>query len=225
MTSIGVGHEARDAVASGASITRNVLLACGVLSSLLYIVTDIVAGLRYPGYSFTSQNISELAAIGAPTRSFVDPLFVAYDVLALPFAVGVLWEATRRTRALRVTGALLLGYLIIGCVGFALSPMHERGEPALTNDLGHVIVAATVVLLQLVAIAVGAFALGRVFRVYSLATLAAMIVASVPTFAYAPRVAANLPTPGMGILERIVVYAPLVWLAVLGIALMRDRRV
>ena len=46
MTSIGVGHEARDAVASGASITRNVLLACGVLSSLLYIVTDIVAGLR-----------------------------------------------------------------------------------------------------------------------------------------------------------------------------------
>src|SRR5678815_2963304 len=72
------------------SRARQVLLACGVLSSLLYITTDILGGLRYPGYSFTSQAISELAAIGAPTKPFVDPLFITYQLLALAFGVGVL---------------------------------------------------------------------------------------------------------------------------------------
>jgi hypothetical protein len=48
-----------------------------------------------------------------------------------------------------------------------------------------------------------------------------MVLSAAPTFAYAPRVAANLPTPGMGLLERTVVYAPLIWIAVLGLLLMR----
>jgi hypothetical protein len=64
--------------ASSRSIVRQALLVCGLLSSLLYIATDILGGLRYDGYSFTSQAISELAAIGAPSKPFVDPLFIVY---------------------------------------------------------------------------------------------------------------------------------------------------
>src|SRR6476619_469496 len=79
-----------------ASMVRQLLLVCGLLSSLLYLATDIVGGLRYDGYSFTSQAISELAAIGAPSKPFVDPLFLAYYVLALVFGIGILWEATGR---------------------------------------------------------------------------------------------------------------------------------
>jgi hypothetical protein len=37
------------------------------LAPLVYIVTDVIAGLRYPDYSFTAQAVSELFAIGAPT--------------------------------------------------------------------------------------------------------------------------------------------------------------
>lgn len=41
------------------------------------------------------------------------------------------------------------------------------------------------------------------------------------TFLYAPRLAANLPTPGMGLLERIDLGAYLLWVAVLAVALLR----
>src|SRR5687768_17915979 len=89
--------------------TRQVLLVSGILSSLVYIATDVLGGLRYPGYSFTSQAISELMATGAPSEAFVDPLFLTYGVLALAFGVGVLREAAGLSGALRGTGAASVG--------------------------------------------------------------------------------------------------------------------
>jgi hypothetical protein len=62
-----------------ARMLRNLLLICGILSSLLYVGTDILAGTLWEGYSFTSQAVSELSAIGAPTRPLVVPLYLAYD--------------------------------------------------------------------------------------------------------------------------------------------------
>jgi hypothetical protein len=57
------------------------LLACGVLSSLLYVATDALGAMRREGYSYVSQTVSELSAIGAPTRPLVGALFLAYSVL------------------------------------------------------------------------------------------------------------------------------------------------
>ena len=51
---------------------RKVLLLCGILSSLVYIAADIFAARRYPGYRYTAQTVSELSAIGAPTRPLLD---------------------------------------------------------------------------------------------------------------------------------------------------------
>ena len=47
------------------------LLVCGIASAALYPLADILAGLRYPGYSFADQAVSELFAIGAPTSAFL----------------------------------------------------------------------------------------------------------------------------------------------------------
>lgn len=46
---------------------RQTLLACGIVSSLLYAV--MIWEIRYDGYSPLSQVPSELTAIGAPTRA------------------------------------------------------------------------------------------------------------------------------------------------------------
>ena len=52
---------------------RKILLVCGILSSLLYVAIDALAALRYEDYhSYASQAISELGAIGAPTKPLVD---------------------------------------------------------------------------------------------------------------------------------------------------------
>lgn len=49
-------------------MVRKILLTCGVISSVLYVATDILAVVRYTGYSYADQNYSELLATGAPTR-------------------------------------------------------------------------------------------------------------------------------------------------------------
>lgn len=227
MTTIGLTQDARRTtthpVRSGSRV-RQALLACGVLSSLLYLATDIIGGLRDPAYSFWSQTISELGAIGAPSQPVVAPLFMVYPVLAFAFAVGIIWQSGRRNRALRVTGALLAVYTVVGVVGFTSSPIHQRGTGSLASDLPHIIVAGMIVFFWLATMGVGAFALGKRFRIYSFATLVTVLVFFVLTALYVPRVAANEPTPGLGIIERIDVYAAMLWLAVLATALLRDHR-
>ena len=48
---------------------RKALLVCGILSSLLYVAMTVFVAMRWEGHSSASQTISELSAIGAPTRS------------------------------------------------------------------------------------------------------------------------------------------------------------
>ena len=212
------------------SSVRNLLLMFGVLSSLLYIATDIVAGLRYSGYSFASQAISELAASGAPSEHFVDPLFLTYDILALMFGVGVFIAAARRNHALRITAFALIAYGSVGFVagladivthGQMTFSMNQRGTGGLGSDARHIVLTAVLVVLLLTAIGSGAYALGKRFRVYSYATLVMVIAFGAATSSYAARLAAGQPTPGMGIIERIDVYSALLWIAVLAIILQR----
>ena len=154
MTTIGMTRDRGGTRAQPIRSARlqHVLLVCGILSSLLYAATDLVGGLLDEGYSFTSQTISELGAIGAPSKPLVDSLFMIYPVLALAFSAGVLREATGRNRALRITGALLAAYAIFGAVGFRTAPIHQRGAGSLASDLPHIVVAGVVVLLMLLAL-------------------------------------------------------------------------
>lgn len=61
-------------------MSRKGLLVCGVLAALLYVGSDIVAAWRWEGYSYTAQSVSELRAIGAPTRPFLVPVLSLYNV-------------------------------------------------------------------------------------------------------------------------------------------------
>jgi hypothetical protein len=99
--------------------------------------------------------------------------------------------------------------------------MHLRGNlPTLTDTL-HAAFAGVVSLLILLAIAFGAAAFGRRFRIYSIGTIAALLLFGTSTFLYAPRLAANLPTPWLGLVERMSLGAYLLWVAVLAIVLLR----
>jgi hypothetical membrane protein len=227
MTTIGITQDSRPTPATlvaSKSVVLKILLLSGVISSLLYVLTDLLGGMRYDGYSFTSQAISELGAIGAPSKQFVDPLFFVYNLLALAFGIGVYRAAAGANRGLRITGAALIAYGAIGiAAGFVGSffSMHQRGTGSVASDSPHIILTAILVLLLLVAMGFGAFALGRRFRVYSLSTIAIVIAFGALTAQYAPQVAADRPTPGMGIFERIDVYSVMLWVAVLAVALLR----
>jgi len=194
------------------------LLICGVLSSLLYVGIDQIAAVRHPGYhDFASQTISELFARGAPTKPLVDPLLVLYDLLTIAFGVGV-WLSARGKRPLRVAAASLIAVGGIGLPGPWLFPMNLRG---VGGDAPHIAVTGVIVLFILAAIASGAFALGRRFRVYSMASLVATLGFGVLTGLQAGGLATGDPTPWIGITERLCVGAFLVWVGVLAVALLR----
>ena len=224
MTTLGLTMASRRRIAQPvrSSVVRQILLGCGILSSLLYAATDVLGGLRYEGYSFTSQAISELMAVGAPSESFVDPLFILYGLLAVTFGIGVFQEGAGRSR-LRIAGALLIAYAIIGFTGPLFFEMNQRGAGGTGSDLSHIVLTAALVLLLLLAVGFGANALGKRFRAYSLATLLIVIVFGAVSALFGARLAAGQPTPGFGIIERVHVYAFLLWVAVFALALLRRR--
>ena len=202
---------------------RKALLVCGVLSSLLYVGADLLAAARVPGYhDFTSQAISELTAVGAPTRGSVEPLLIAYDFLIIAFGVGV-WRSAGRKRAMRLVGGLLAGIGVLGLVAIPFTPMHLRGTGSLSSDAPHIAVTGVIVLFILSAVGVGAFLFGRGFRLYSLATLATLLVFGTWTSFEAARLVADQPTPWLGVSERIHIGAYLLWVLVLAVMLLRSR--
>ena len=200
-------------------MVRKVLLVCGILASLLYVGADILASMLYEGYSYTDQTVSELSAIGAPTRPLVVPLVLAHSVLRIAFGLGV-WMSAGRNRGLRATAGLLVGMGPVDLVAFFF-PMHLRGAERTLTDTMHIILTIVTVLLILLAIGFGATAYGKRFRLYSIATILILLVFGALAGLEGPRVAANLPTPWAGVTERINIYGYMLWLAALAIALLR----
>jgi hypothetical protein len=67
-------HPIRGQIRPSGRTTRKAYLVCGILSSLLYVATVALAPLLWERYSSTSQTVSELFAIDAPSRPLVVPL-------------------------------------------------------------------------------------------------------------------------------------------------------
>jgi len=202
---------------------RKILLVCGVVSSLLYVAMTVFVAMQWPGYSSLSQTISELSAIGAPTRSLWVLPGAFYTVLVTAFGWGV-WKSAGPVRALRIAGGLIVAYGALGLV-WPFAPMHLREVLAAgggtLSDTMHIVLASVTVLLMLLAIGFASTALGKRFRFYSIASLAILATFGALTFLDAPGVAANLPTPWLGVWERINVGVFLLWVVVLAVTLLR----
>jgi Protein of unknown function (DUF998) len=209
-------------------MVRKILLGCGIVSSVLYIVSDVLGSLRYPGYSYTDQEFSELTAQGSPVR----PLMIAlneipYTLLVLAFAVGI-WESAGPTRTGRITAAMLIGYALTGMVTGVIFPMNTRevlaaGEGTLRNAMhppGTIVMSLFIVL----AVGFGSTLLGKRFRYYSYGTILTLIVFGVLTSLQVGQMETNQPTPWMGLEERINIYATMLWVAVLAIGLLRAQK-
>jgi hypothetical protein len=206
-------------------MVRKILLGCGIVSSVLYVVSDVLGTLRYPGYSYTDNTFSELAAEGAPTRSLMLALLVLGTPLVAAFGVGVWTSATPKRTAAHITGAMLMGYTATGTAAQLFFPMKTRealaaGEGTLRNAL-HPPVTMVSVIFLLLAVGFGSTLLGKRFHYYSYATIALLVVFGVLSGQQGGRAEANLPTPWLGLEQRISAYTFMLWIAVLAIGLLR----
>ena len=220
MTPTGIRPEPHSTwTLAGRGTMQNTLFIAGLLSSIFYIGFDLIAAARYPGYRLADQAISELSAIGAPTAEFWAWMGPVYAVLFVAFAIGVL-RAGRGNPALRRTGWILIAFVAWGML-WPLFPMHQRGSETTTTDTGHLVLGGGSSLLILGFIGSGAIAFGRRFRAWSFATAFVYFVTCIGTFGYVNRVEAGAPTPWLGVVERVMIYSYLLWVAVLALRLLR----
>jgi CubicO group peptidase (beta-lactamase class C family) len=103
--------------------------------------------------------------------------------------------------------------------------VHQRavlaaGGATLTDAL-HLVWAMATGLMFVIAMTFGGAGFGRRFRAYSIITMAIVLACGMWTATYASRLQANLPTPWVGVWERISIAAVMLWIAILAAALMR----
>ena len=199
------------------------LLGCGIASTLLYIGTDIVATILWKGYDYTSQQVSELSAVGAPTRALWLVMTSVYGPLVIAFGVGV-WMAARSRLSLRITSILLIAFGLIGMAWAFFAPMHLRGTVGFSSDsdVMHLVFAILQVLVMVLFMAFGSGAGGKAFRIYSILTIVAMLAAGAVAGSAVQAIAAGQATPWMGLVERVSVYAPEVWILTFGVVMWRQ---
>jgi Protein of unknown function (DUF998) len=195
------------------------LLACGVLSSLWYVAINIIVPLRWPHYSVVNQTVSELSAIGAPTRFLWVVLVTPYVLLFAAFGWGALRSAGAN-RALRNAAWLILFYCAFNAFW---PPMHQRevlaaGGGTLTDTLHLVWAGVTTALFMLIMTCV-AVALPGGFRFLTIGSMGLLIVFGCLTSLAAPEIGRNLPTPWIGVWERINIGIFLIWIASLALRL------
>lgn len=178
----------------------------------------MASGLHFEGYSFPNETISELGAIGAPSSGLMVAILVPMYLSA--FGVGV-WQPADGRRRLRVTGGVVVGLWILAFTVGMFVPMQPRGtEQALTVRC--ISWRGVWMLGLLVAIGFAAAALGRRLAVYTLSTVVVVLVFGGWAGMASARIEAGLPTPWVGVIERVCWYAYEIWFAVLALRLLSE---
>jgi hypothetical protein len=205
-----------------------ILLLCGVAYGVAYVVAnDLIAAPFYDGYHRMRHAISELSASGAPTQTFLAMISPFFWALMIAFGIGV-WRAAHGNRWLRITGALLVvhgAWMPLWLVG----PMNQREVIAAGggtwSDTMHLVLGGLSGLFILSELAFGAAGSGWWFRVYSILTAVAVVVfTAVLTGIASADLAAGKATPWLGLVERIGIYAWMLWMAVLAAELLIRER-
>ena len=209
-------------------VLTRVLLLCGVAYALVYVLgNDVLVAGRFPGYAPLAQNISELAALGSPSRALALALLPVATTLMVAFGVGV-WRAARGRRSLRVAGGFLVACGLVGLLSLPF-PMTSRallvaGAAVPGNDVGHIALTAVTVVLIVGMMAFAAVPFPMGFRVYAAVSALVVLVFGGLTGTQAPKLALGEPTPWMGLTERISIGAWLLWMVVLAVVLLAESR-
>ena len=189
----------------------------GVVALLSYGLAVIFAPLAYPGYNWMAQAVSDLSAEAAPSRQLWSRLAAPYNICGVVCATSVALFVSQEcvsSRVFRVGIDLFMAMNWVSAVDYGMFPLVDGGkEIASFQEIMHMVVTATVVLLSIAALICLIVAGCRDRRVRGIAVWAAvalgmMLVGSIGT--------GVVPPEYFGIVERFSVFAAVGFNAVLG---------
>ena len=183
---------------------KKIAAICGMTSPIAFTLMWIIGGFLHPGYSHIAHDISELLAIGAPNKLFLDLINISTSVLNIIF-FSFLHKSINEGEGSIFGPLFLLMSAIIGLSTAVFFPLDEGGEILTYSGEMHVF---TVMLMALFSI-LGMIALWFRFRKiegwkgYDSYTFITLIV----TTALSIISAIFIESEVMGLLERLSVYA------------------
>ncbi len=193
-----------------------ILAFSGILAPLIYVVALVVGNILDPSYSQVGKTVSELIQRGAPNRDLLNAIFIIYNLLLIPFAVGLYYGLRKGwTRKVIFTALVING--VLGVVWTLFFPLDAGGKSeSLTGQL-HLIVGALVVPL-IFALELSFWRSTRTespwkgYGKFSLAIFAVTLVFGLSTVAF-------VNSDYRGLLERVTTGSFLLWVEVLALKL------
>jgi hypothetical membrane protein len=209
---------------------NKILMLCGILAPILYVLTVVLGGVLRPDYSHLSQAVSDLIASEAPNKSLLDSLFALYNILAIAFAIGLLQHVRNDHQNRRILigtiGALVLVAQGIFGLTTLFFPEPAGGMSVAITRVGamHIVFAGLSSLSTMVAILLMGFWFrnNKSLRRYALYSFLS-VVAVFLTGGLAAISVAN-QSPFAGLIERITIGGFIQWLFVIALNLYSSER-
>lgn len=203
--------------------TQRLLAICGIFGPILFTFVVFILGLLRPGYDHIAQSISELGEVGGPNAIIMNTVgFALLGALMIAFAFG-LHRGINEGKGSKIGPALvaLSGAALIMAGIFSCYP---AGVDTPTVGIIHYVfitIYASAMILAPLALSPGLRRdrLWQSYVTYSLITvvvagaLSALFVITVYIF--------NVFEPWKGILQRVSMVAPPLWMEVMAIRLLR----
>ena len=173
----------------------------GLASVLVYVGTVMAGAWATPGYSHLAQPISALFAAEAPAAGPVAMAFMAYNILSLLFALGLM--AGHRLPDLR---ASMFVVALVSLAGLVMNwfPMDAAGAPMSLTGVGHIVLASAQSLGSMLAMGLAARAYGMAAQRGMARTLWALLAGVFVTGILAA-VLTGQAHPLAGLMERLTI--------------------
>ena len=195
-----------------------VLSVGGIIGPVSYTIVVVVLGLLWPGYSHVTQAISELGGVGAPSAIIMNTAgFALTGILIIVFAVGLYYGLDKGSGS--KVGPALVAVYGLGMFGVAFFPWDKVNLASFTSTM-HSLIGWP----QLIGLTLGLLVLAHTFKNdlrwnnYWVYTLSTGLLTAVFIVIYV-----FIGVEGyMGVLQRIIIGAQLLWIEIVAIKLFRS---
>lgn len=191
----------------------------GVISLLSYTAMVVFSPLAYPGYDWLSMAVSDLSADGAPSQALAEQLNALFGPCGIVSVMAVCVAVRRFGRkAFRLGIYFFAAMEWITVVGYKMFPLSQGEDMAAFQNIMHIVVTALVVLfsvVSLVLIAIGGRKTIPSLSIWAVVCFAAMLIGAIGT--------GVMPKAVFGLFERFSTFSAVIFNAVLGVYLLKDK--
>jgi hypothetical protein len=201
---------------------KKLLLYGGIFGPLVFLLVDVIGNIITPDYNYIINAVSELTQAGSKNTFLLSPLFLISAIMTVVFGIGILLNyKDRRSKLLLIASILIIINGTFSGLTGTIFPMDPFNSEMTFAGMMYIIltgISAVFVMLLILMIGIGFHREKhwKSFRLYSITTLVIMVIFGGLT----PALIMN-SIPLLGLFERIVIYAYLLWFFVLASKLLK----